>query len=389
MTRAPLSQRVQSVSRALLSATLWKNLRSQQKRSRAEFESEYLDEIAKLAHRAALAPALPISPLVPKSHAAIARRLKNRSAWKRPAGRRKSATVPSLPHILPPSWLDQRANTLFFHFGNYAFGSPNPQVYDQTPNNYYTGLGSTTVAEYADPLTGLISVGFAGGDFRNGAGGIFSRSPITETFGGLFDGIAASASVYQLADLSALPSRSRVSVFAGLQCPVRHSDPNAPDKSFEGLFELFPGLPTSALSGFVCAYGYFNLRVTATKGSQVVASNSNTSVLFSLAYNNAQSGPGSYGSAFQTLWDDCVFIAPQTVNETIELETPLLIRFGDRLICQAEVRIVGLRGGIADPGAGYLGAKFQNDYNPVTPVNLGLLGYRCPFRVVYIGATYN
>jgi hypothetical protein len=389
MKPARIERRIPSDARALSSPTLRKQLWAQQERARVAFDKQMRREVAALAQR----PAIEAAAAVPSwradltTDAALARRVKKQGVRKKPAERRAPVPMSNLPLILPPSLLEHYADVLFFHLGNYSAGTPNPQLYDHTPVNPLTGLGSTTVAEYADPLTGLISVGFAGGIFRNAVGGVFSKSPITETFGGC-DGISAAASILQTADVSSLPRRSRVTILACLQCPVRNSDPTDPDQSFEGLFELFPGLSSAALSGLVYAYGYVTLTVTATKGSRIVASNSTAVSLFKLAYRNAPSPPAAYGTAFEKLLDECIFITPPTLNETIELETPLMLRSeADHLICQAEVRIVGVRGGIGDPGAGYIAAKFQ-DGPPVTPVNLGALGYACPFRVAYLAATH-
>jgi hypothetical protein len=87
---------------------------------------------------------------------------------------------------------------------------------------------------------------------------------------------------------------------------------------------------------------------------------------------------------FNLLWEDCVFIAPSTVNQTVDLQTKFSIGSfaADKLLVEARVTLVGLRGGVNDPGAGFLGVKFQQGPPGVEQVSLGPLGYSCPFQVV-------
>lgn len=308
------------------------------------------------------------------------------------AHHRKGGPISATPYSVPPSWLD-KVQFLFFHQGNYSFGTPDPEYFDQPPYNYLKGIGSTTVEEYADPLTGLISIGFVGGNFFNAAGGVFSTSPMPEQFNYLIpcDGVSVAASIYQVADISNINEKTRLSITAGLQCPVRNSDPNDTNESVNGVYAIYPGLASSAMSGLVCVTGYFNLTVSSALNGQIVKSNTNTAVLLQRMMNNS-GGPGSYGAYFNILADECVFIDPSTVDQTIYLSTDFQLGLpeADQLIVEAQVRLVGLRAGHGDPGAGFVGAKFQNvpDYKHVTPIDIGFYGYACPFQVVNIGAFF-
>jgi hypothetical protein len=373
----------------LLGQPLWKHYGELQAVRTAAFDRERMAQIAKEARRSASkATGLSVSPVVEKARAALELQIKQHKAWSKPKVRSKGHAPIASPRSWPPWWREIDVDVLFYHTGNYGFATPNPQVFTQTPNNYLKGIGSTTIAEYADPLTGSISLGFAGGDFRNNAGGIFSASPMTEQwkFPVPHDGISVSASIYQLADISNLAKNTGLIVAAGLQCPVRNSNPNDPDQSFEGLFDFTPGLASSALSGLVSVEGYFSLTVSSSSNGQMVNSATNTATVFRYGLISIN-GPGGYGGLdYKLVYDECVFTAPETVDQTVYLNTPLTIGTADQLIVEVQVRLVGIRGGIADPGAGFLGVKFQDDYHPVTPVDLGLLGYACPFRVVNIGA---
>jgi hypothetical protein len=275
--------------------------------------------------------------------------------------------------------------TLFLHAGNYTFATPNPQVFTQTPavGNPYKGITQTTLAEYADALTGSISLGFAGGDFRFTTGAVEYSSPLPEIFGQT-DGITATGSVFEVADISALVQPVKLIASASLQCPVRNDPALGIYGDFNGLFDSFPGLNSSAMRGLIDISAYFYLTVSALKDGATLTSTSTFSVLFGKALA-AQTKTTAWVPV--SVQDFCIFTEPGVENKTVHLDLPITVSGADQLVVEAQVRLVGMRGGVNDPGAGWLGVSFQgNPYHPVTPVNLGLLGYPCPFTVTSIAA---
>jgi len=291
------------------------------------------------------------------------------------------------PDGFPPGWPHPKPAVLllFLHTGNYTFATPNPQVFTLTPpvGNPYKGITQTTLAEYADALTGSISLGFAGGDFRYTTGAVEFSSQLPETFGQT-DGIAATGSVFEVADISALAQPAELIVSASLLCPVRNDPALGPYGDFDGLFDSFPGLNSSAMRGLVDITAYFYLTVSALKDGIILTSASTFSVLL---------GKALVAQGKTTAWvpvsaqDFCIFIEPGVVNQTVYLDVPITVSGADQLVVEAQVRLVGMRGGVSDPGAGWLGVSFQgNLYHPVTPVDIGLLGYPCPFTVTSIAA---
>jgi hypothetical protein len=291
------------------------------------------------------------------------------------------------PDGFPPGWPHPKPNMLplFLHTGSYSFATPNPQVFTLTPSigNPYKGITQTALAEYADALTGSISLGFAGGDFRFTTGAVEYSSPLPETFSQT-DGITATGSVFEVADISALAQPANLIVSASLQCPVRNEPALAPYGDFDGLFDSFPGLNSSAMNGLIDITAYFYLTVSALKDGTILSSASSFSVLL---------GKALAAQGKTTAWvpisvqDFCIFIEPGVVDQTVYLDVPITVSGADQLVVEAQVRLVGMRGGVDDPGAGWLGVAFQgNLYHPVTPVDLGLLGYPCPFTVTRIAA---
>jgi hypothetical protein len=277
---------------------------------------------------------------------------------------------------------------LFFQAGNYALALPHPETFWQSPGDYYKGVGSTQIEAYADNVSGEISLGFVGGDFRYGTGSIFMKSPMTQTFPGLLplDGISTSASLFAVAKVPANHwNVASAGISVGLSCPVRNSDPNNVNQSVNGLYALDPGLASSALSGLVTATGFLNVTATTLSQGAVVSSNSSTTILLSRMMTQ---GPGSFESNVQLVQDDCVFIEPSLQDQTIEaLSNITLDGPADTLVVEAEVRLIGARGGIGDPGAGFIGAKLQSVPDPnVSQVDIGAYGYSCPFQVAWMGA---
>ena len=138
------------------------------------------------------------------------------------------------------------------------------------------------------------------------------------------------------------------------------------------------------MSGLIDITAYFYLTVSALKNGIILTSASTFSVLLGKALA-AQGKTTARVSV--SLQDFCILTEPGVVNQTVHVDVPITISGADQLVVEAQVRLAGMRGGVNDPGAGWLGAAFQgNPYHPVTPVDLGLLGYPCPFAVTSVAA---
>jgi hypothetical protein len=96
------------------------------------------------------------------------------------------------------------------------------------------------------------------------------------------------------------------------------------------------------------------------------------------------SGPGTYGTAFNVIADDCVFFLPENISQTASVATSLPLGDADQLTIEAEVELAGLRIGNKAPGAGYIGATFQDKSPQVTRLFGGTFGYPCPFQITSI-----
>jgi hypothetical protein len=279
----------------------------------------------------------------------------------------------------------------FTHNKNYTFARPNPEYISEPRANLLKGIGSTEIEEYADALSGKISLGFAGGNWLLADGTSFFSSPMPLHGGGVsgfvlkVDGIVTSGSVFDVADVSALqyeiPStpQTNLVITASVHCPVRQFGSGV-DQNFDSLFQMRPGLYTSPAQGLIAVTANLNLTASTTANGQIVNSSTNSLTLMRRIMN---SGPGTYGTAFNLITDDCVFLFPN-LFQTASLATSLPLGNADQLIIEAEIELAGLRIGNNAPGAGYIGATFQDNSPQVTRLFGGTFGYPCPFQITSI-----
>lgn len=362
----------------ILGQSLWKRYATRQAAQLAKTERREITEFASEAHKLIRRPPLATVPMENRFFVDF-------KDWQKRTKERRIHHSQQPPPPPPPK--PDKIDVLFVHRGGYTFGAPNPEYFNQPPHSLIEGIGSTTVEEYADPLIGLISLGFVGGNQFYTQGGLMMSSPLPEHFRGVvpFDGVSVAASIYDVADITNIKKNTNLSIEALLYCPVRNSNPNNLEDSVSGLYALYPGLATAPLSGFVTVRGYFDLTVSSVLNGRVMNTSTNTLFLLQRSRNNG-TGPGNFGAYFKTLVDDCVFIVPTTVGNTVGLTTNIHITTADHLIIQAQVRLQGLRAGNNNPGAGYVGAMFQSISKQVTNVDIGAFGYPCPFQVSSIAA---
>jgi hypothetical protein len=368
-------------ARRILGSALWTRYLKDRTKRLEDLDRKYFRTIATRVRRAMKQEPSKFLPAYLKTPAD----LKKLSRKRVPASKGKGGPPAGTPLRWPPGGGGE-LDYLFLHQGNFSFGVPDPQFFSATtPSDFtyfYPKVGSTQIAEYADPLQGYVSLAMIGGDFHAADGSMFSASPMPQVFEGMFDGISASASVFQTADISAIKQKTNIIAVSSIRCPINSGLP------LQNLTDLIPiqaGVSSSAMSGLVHVAAQFILTVSSTPNGKTVSSNTNTTVLMGLAYNCTAPDYSSYN----LLWDECVFTAPETMNETTHLATTFQIggMVADQLIVEAGIRLVGLRGGINDPGAGWIGAQFANYNTPqVKEVAIGSEGFKCPFQILSIGA---
>jgi hypothetical protein len=275
---------------------------------------------------------------------------------------------PQAPRFKFPNYFPNYPTIVYLYnqVGNYTMGSPFPE-YTVPFSDPVSGTSSIVVQALASPKDGLISLAFNGGNFFAGSGYLYATYPMPERWiGG--DAVSSQASLYQAYRLPKLVARSGTYVVNGnLSNPCRGAIDNSQETLFNDL-QLLPGLINSPGSGLVAASGVFTLTVTTIDENwQIIASISNDVVFLEAAFNRIVPGSGQY-SMRNLLGVNWLFNTSSPVSLVVNLSAS---KQDVALIVEANVRVVGLRAGVNDPGAGFVSSSFQNVGvgSGVSPVN--------------------
>lgn len=253
---------------------------------------------------------------------------------------------------------------LYNQVGNYTMGSPFPEytLSFADPVRHASGV---VVEALASPKDGLISLAFTGGNFFVGNNALYGTSPMPERwiFG---DAVSSQASLYQANSVA--PARNGTYVVTGnLSNPCRGAINNSQETLFN-ILQLLPGLINSPANGFVGATGVFTLTVSSVDDNwQIIASASQQVIFLEAAFNRNVPGSGQY-SMSNLLGLSWLFNTSAPVSLSVNLSAS---KKDIALIVEANVRVIGARAGVNDPGAGFVSASFQNIGvgSGVSPVN--------------------
>ncbi len=263
----------------------------------------------------------------------------------------------------------------------FTAGNPNPaqQVYP-LPNSQPQLI---SIQEFGDPLTGQISVGVNGGMITGGGFGGGNNKPFLIPMPDrwlLGDAITSSASLFQVADIPPRILGTGVVASAEFGWQVQQI-PNVP-VSLDSLGEAIiyqPGSIESSLKGLIGVVLYVEVAVSLIQGAKVLASNVVEENILNLAINAELRGatPDETNNEYLSR----VWAFDGDINRTLNLSVTIpLNERADKLVVESRVVLVGLRGGIDDPAAGWVNAAFQN-VSKMAP-QTGIEPQRaCPFIV--------
>ncbi len=217
-----------------------------------------------------------------------------------------------------------------------------------------------------------------------GGGGPAYEIPMPERWL-LGDAISSSAAVAQVEEIpTGLTDYSHLRVeadFALAPAPLKNSVIADP---LDECLIYHPGLSTSALDGFIGMTVYFEVGATLYSGSTIVGTSSKSQNILTYGINSELTGTTPDNGNSTYVLREWAFESDPTGAIPVSLIIPL-DPSADQVIVEARAWLFGLRGGIGDPGAGWVNAAFQNvDANtPQTGVAPSL---PCPFAVRRISA---
>jgi len=273
---------------------------------------------------------------------------------------------------------------LFTRTAPYTIGEPDPPAAVR-PLEAYPGVASSQ--SFGDRNSGELSVAVNGGLVSGagfGGGAPPYEIPMPERWL-LGDALSSSAAVAQVEGLPAGLndySHLRVAAEFGL-APAPLKNTVIPDPLDECLI-YHPGLSTSALDGFIGITAYFEVAATISCRSAIVGSMSTSESILTYGINSELTGTTPDDGNSQYVVREWAFESDPTGAIPVSLIIPF-DHSADQVIVEARAWLFGLRGGIGDPGAGWVNAAFQN-VNANTPATGVAPSLPCPFAVRRISA---
>ena len=269
----------------------------------------------------------------------------------------------------------------------YTSGGPNPPVQVRPlPGSQPQLIG---IQEFADPATGLISVGVVGGLVTGGGFGGGNNKPFLIPMPDrwiLGDAITSSASLYQVSGITERFVGNEIIATGEFGWQVQEI-PNVPvlADSFAEAITYNPGSMTSSLKGYVGVVASIDVAASLVQGNKILASNSAGENILNIAIDAELTGttPDVGNNKYLSrIWAFDGNIG-RDLNLTVSIPYD---KRADQLVVECKVILAGLRGGIDDPEGGLINAAFQN-VNKQTP-QTGIEPFRgCPFIVRRMSAT--
>jgi hypothetical protein len=277
-------------------------------------------------------------------------------------------TTPKSPDTRFPRF--PRQNVFLVKSPPYTSGMPDPQ---QTTRTAGTASGAYfNIEAFGDPARGRLSVGVSAGITRDAdwtGKTYYSQLPDRWLLG---DAITSTASVLEIVDIpQGLASGSSLS--AAVQFGW---DPMYPG-GFAGSTNLLlnslenvAGLPNSAMGGFVGVSAMAELTVSLVSGDTILQSGQAFTPILQLGIDAQSYGDESSIDKLPApyLFLDFAFNGnPWGIINLLAGASPA--DGAKQMFIETAVRLVGARGGVNDPNAGYVTAAFMDLYEGASPVS--------------------
>jgi hypothetical protein len=245
------------------------------------------------------------------------------------------------------------------HSAPYTSGLPDPQLAINTPGNDPGTFFN--IESFGDPVRGRFSVGVSAGNVKNAdwtGGSYYSELPDRWLFG---DAITSTASLIQVINIDDAFKAKSV-----LYADVKFGwDPRYPG-GFEGAEDLLlgalsntPGSKNSALGGFVGVDAVVELTVSLVSEAALLSSGQSSEQILQFAVD--AEFPGNVQDQLPRPPLFRSFIFDQNPWNPVYLQASAPYREGAKqLVIETTVRLIGARGGVNDPNAGYVIAAFQD-----------------------------
>jgi hypothetical protein len=245
---------------------------------------------------------------------------------------------------------------IFSHGPPYTGGSPNPEL---TVRELASEPNVINVEGFGDPRRGLLSVGIFGGNLDESAyGGTFQKTtfPLPDRwyFG---DAISTSASVFQAGEVRQNSREPLIGEAEIAWDAMPHLQEPTLQQYLDDCLNYDPGAASSALEGFVGFSASIEVAVTLFAGTQIIATDSNVESILTLTVNAYKTGEGDYVMNNQYLMREWAFEPDVTRTIYVAASVPFDDR-ADQVVVEAAVHLIGARGGVSDPNAGWLQANF-------------------------------
>jgi hypothetical protein len=304
---------------------------------------------------------------------ALANRVLNRS--KRGSGQRSPAATDATFLFLNRPLGISSQNVFFDNGPPYTSGSPNPEYTERTGGTaespYYFNIEAL-----GNPANGHLSVGISAGTIRGAdwtGGTYYSNLPGRWMWGDMIQG---SASILQVVDLPTglkpgTPLSANVALSWEITFPAIYviTDPNWYKQLYRDALRTVPGSSNSPMGGFVGVTAVVNLDVSIISDTAVLATSQDSQQILGLGVD-AQ----NYGDAVQDkapadyLWFDFAFADNHPWTVINLLGSLGFVEGAKQMLVEITVRLVGARGGVADPNAGWVTAAFLDIGNGASPV---------------------
>lgn len=271
----------------------------------------------------------------------------------------------------------------------FTSGSPNPATSVSTGGTYSDAYPN--ISTFGNPVNGHLSVGVSAGVqtvFAFDPSGMFGYTYLPDRWL-LGDAISSTASILQLIDLpldlKAGGALQTTVQFGWSPMPPAILSAELPQNYLFNALQNVPGSITAPLKGFVGVSAMVELSVSLEADGRILGQSQTFNNFLNLGINAEFPGLVSDFNAGSYLFLDFAFSSDP--HETIDLVASIpYTPEAMHLIVETTVRLMGLRGGVNDPNAGYVLAGFI-DFNPTNtnenpqPLSIDVGFFPSPFCI--------